>query len=110
MNETTTQPDLLIGTITKDSKREIRVEVRTYEGHRVIDIWKLWPCGLERERFAGAASCCGRLSPQLGRIERVPGAVRFPENRLRQKLAYPNAKRTRLFASLTCQKMNLKQR
>ncbi len=44
MTEITTQPDLLIGTITKDSKREIRISVRTYEGHRFIDI-RLWSSG-----------------------------------------------------------------
>ena len=44
MNETTTQPDILVGSITKDSKREIRVEIRTVEGHRSIDI-RLWSSG-----------------------------------------------------------------
>ena len=41
MTETTTEPDLLVGLITKDSKREVRISVRTYEGHRLVDI-RLW--------------------------------------------------------------------
>ncbi len=41
MTETTTHPDLLIGSITKDSKREIRVELRTVERGRFIDI-RVW--------------------------------------------------------------------